>query len=452
MPAKNLKINSPFGEFSIPYSEDVLLDLARKIQKVQEGEPNLLEEAVVDYLGVKDIDDTVSDWLFWEDTKVPIHIYDMMGWLKRDFDIEDIIAYSMTKRKSTGVQYHQFTYPHGDENMPIRATYFIKEKASGMPFVIDFCPVDGLHMEVQVMHLPEIRIENFHKKFQEYGTENGILRNNVVDAKLQFLQLDDVSWDDVVLSPDQRQSLERNIVKFISHISLYKSKNLPTSRGCLLTGPPGTGKTLTCSAVMNQVKSTIIYITSEDITERGQISDLYDIARKVSPTIVVVEDIDTLGGIDRNRAGGDHPILGEFLNCLAGVENNSGVVTIATTNYPEYLDKALVDRPGRFDFRIDFGLPDDKLREHILEKYLSTFNHKNIDLKPLVKSTKGMTGAHLKEMVMMAYMESLEASGYKKTTKITQKNLEQSMNSITTNRAKYNHYNKAREEESILHG
>jgi AAA+ superfamily predicted ATPase len=452
MPDKNLTIGSPFGEFTIPYSEDMILDLARKIQKVQEGEPNLLEEAVVDFLGITDIEDSASDWLFWEDTRVPIYLYDMMRWLKRDFEIEDIIAYSMNKRKTTGIQYHQFSYPHGEEKMPIRVTYFVREKANGSPFVIDFCPVDGLHLEVQIMHLPESRIEDFHKKYQEYGTGEGILRNNVVDAKLQFLQLDKVSWDDVVLSTDQRKSLDRNIVKFISHISLYESKNLPTSRGCLLTGPPGTGKTLTCSAVMNQVDSTIIYITSEDITERGQISDLYDIARKVSPTIVVVEDIDTLGGIDRNRAGGDHPILGEFLNCLAGVESNGGVVTIATTNYPEYLDKALVDRPGRFDFRIDFGLPDEKLREHILEKYLSTFNHKNIDLKPLVKATDGMTGAHLKEMVMMAYMDSLEASGYKKTTKIKQKHLEQSMKSITTNRAKYNHYKRDASGESILHG
>lgn len=87
-----------------------------------------------------------------------------------------------------------------------------------------------------------------------------------------------------------------------------------------------------------------------------------------------------------------------------------------------------------------------------MEKYLSTFNHKNIDLKPLVKATEGMTGAHLKEMVMMAYMDSLEASGYKKTTKITQKHLEQSMKTITENRAKYNHYKKERPQESILHG
>ena len=202
---------------------------------------------------------------------------------------------------------------------------------------------------------------------------------------------------------------------------------------------------------MNQTESTIIYITSDEIQQRGQIAELYEIARQVAPTIMVVEDIDTLGGLDRTK-GGDHPILGEFLNCLAGVESNSGVVTIATTNYPEHLDKALVDRPGRFDFRIDFGLPDDKLRKWILKKYLSTFDHDNVDFKALIKDTKGMTGAHLKEMVTMAYMDALEASNYKKNTKISQDNLVKSMKAIIENRAKYHHYKNEDSHASILHG
>jgi ATP-dependent 26S proteasome regulatory subunit len=374
----------------------------------------------------------------------------MMGWLEEDFTIEKRVAYSMSKRKITGVQYHQFSYPHGKEKMPIRATYYVKKKDDGTPFIIDFQPLDGLHMEVQILHLPETRIEDFHQAYQAYATQSGILKNNVVNAKLEFISIDEVGWDDVVLTKEQRASLDRNIVKFIDNIELFESKNLPTSRGCLVTGPPGTGKTLTCSAIMNQVESTIIYITSEDIRERGQIADLYEIARKVSPTIMVVEDIDTLGGIDRTK-GGDHPILGEFLNCLAGVESNGGVITIATTNYPEYLDKALVDRPGRFDLRIDFGLPDEKLRKYILQKYLSSFNHQKIDLKPLVKDTEGMTGAHLKEMVMMAYMDCLEASNYKKNTKITQKHLEASRKILSTNRAKYNHYKPQKEADLTFH-
>jgi len=445
-----LTIETPMGEIKIPYSEEFLLNIVSKVMKVSEGEPNLLEEGVIDYLGITDIDSCESDWVFWEENKVPIYLYDMMGWLEEDFTIEKRVAYSMSKRKITGVQYHQFSYPHGKEKMPIRATYYVKKKDDGTPFIIDFQPLDGLHMEVQILHLPETRIEDFHQAYQAYATQSGILKNNVVNAKLEFISIDEVGWDDVVLTKEQRASLDRNIVKFIDNIELFESKNLPTSRGCLVTGPPGTGKTLTCSAIMNQVESTIIYITSEDIRERGQIADLYEIARKVSPTIMVVEDIDTLGGIDRTK-GGDHPILGEFLNCLAGVESNGGVITIATTNYPEYLDKALVDRPGRFDLRIDFGLPDEKLRKYILQKYLSSFNHQKIDLKPLIKDTEGMTGAHLKEMVMMAYMDCLEASNYKKNTKITQKHLEASRKILSTNRAKYNHYKPQKEADLNFH-
>ena len=95
-----IKLDSPFGEFSIPYSEQAILDLMRKIQKVQEGDPNLFEEAVVDFFGLESIEDSASDWLFWEENKVPIYLYDMLEWLKRDFILENEIAYSMSKRKN----------------------------------------------------------------------------------------------------------------------------------------------------------------------------------------------------------------------------------------------------------------------------------------------------------------------------------------------------------------
>ena len=427
------------GEISIPYNEDAILSFYRKMVKVNDGDPDLFEEAYVDFMDLASPEDAVSDWVFWEETRTPIFIYDFMGWIVQDFDLEKTVGFSMSKTKTTGLQYHQFSYPHGKENMPIRGSFFLKRKSDGVKFVVDLTPVDGLHIEVQIIHEASTSVKAFHEGFKEYGEKHGILKNNSVNATLEFISLENVGWDDVVLSNEQREAFEKNVVNFIKHMDYFADKNLPTSRGCLLTGPPGTGKTLTCSAIMNQIESTIIYITSDEIQQRGQIAELYEIARQVAPTIMVVEDIDTLGGIDRTK-GGDHPILGEFLNCLAGVESNGGVVTIATTNYPEYLDKALVDRPGRFDLRIDFGLPDEKLRKYILEKYLSAFNHQKINLEPLVKQTEGMTGAHLKEMVMVAYMDCLEASNYKKNTKITQQHLESSLKGIVDSRAKYNLY------------
>ncbi len=449
--ADPIKLQTPMGEISIPYNEDAILSFYRKMVKVNDGDPDLLEENYVDFMKLSSPAEAISDWVFWEESRTPIYIYDFMGWIAQDFEVAKTLGFSMSKTKETGLQYHQFTYPHGKENMPIRGSFFLERKSDGAKYVVDLTPVDGLHIEVQIIHEMSTSVKEFHEGFKEYGEKHGILKNNSVNANLEFINIEKVGWDDVVLSNEQREAFEKNVVNFITHMDYFADKKLPTSRGCLLTGPPGTGKTLTCSAIMNQIESTIIYITSDEIQQRGQIAELYEIARQVAPTIMVVEDIDTLGGLDRTK-GGDHPILGEFLNCLAGVESNSGVVTIATTNYPEHLDKALVDRPGRFDFRIDFGLPDDKLRKWILKKYLSTFDHDNVDFKALIKDTKGMTGAHLKEMVTMAYMDALEASNYKKTTKISQDNLVKSMKAIIENRAKYHHYKNEDSHASILHG
>ena len=134
---------------------------------------------------------------------------------------------------------------------------------------------------------------------------------------------------------------------------------------------------------------------------------------------------------------GDHPLLGEFLNALSGVENNAGVVTLATTNHPENLDWALTDRPGRFDVRLDFGYPDEKTRKSIFEKYLAPFNTKKIDLNNLVRKTEGYSGAYIHEAVQTAYMLSLEDSGYDDSkTQITQQFMDEAMVGLTEMREK----------------
>ena len=95
----------------------------------------------------------------------------------------------------------------------------------------------------------------------------------------------------------------------------------------------GTGKTLCCEVIVNDLDCSTIYVSTDSVGEVGDIRKVYSLARKISPCLVIVEDIDTLGGLDRTVRGGEHPLLGEFLNCLAGMGENDGVITIATTNY-----------------------------------------------------------------------------------------------------------------------
>ena len=127
-------------------------------------------------------------------------------------------------------------------------------------------------------------------------------------------------WESLAGMEEHVKTLKEMTLLPLTYPEMFESLGAGAARGVLLHGPPGTGKTLCCSILINQTDATVIYVTRNAVTERGQIDDLYKLARFLAPTLVVFEDIDTLGGIDREES--DHPLLGEFLNCLAGVEEN----------------------------------------------------------------------------------------------------------------------------------
>ncbi|MCH2348650.1 MAG: AAA family ATPase, partial [Candidatus Poseidoniales archaeon] len=128
----------------------------------------------------------------------------------------------------------------------------------------------------------------------------------------------------------------------------------------------------------------------------------------------------------------------EFLDALEGMEENSGVVTIGSTNHPEMLDWALVDRPGRFDVRIDFDYPEPEFVVAILRKYLSRTTHeKGIDLKKLGRSCAGLSGAHLQEIVSQAGLIAFEENNQKMDFSISKVNLEDALNRTLYNRRRY---------------
>ena len=447
----NITMTTPMGECTLPIDKNQIKNFIKEVVKDADENISLFESEVIDFLDLESMADIDGEYEWWVENETPAKLHDLMDYIDRDYEIIHSRAYGRRQLRYTSISYKQFEFPKGSKNLPIKATFFIKDK-NGCKFVIDINPVDGLSMEFQVMCDPNISSENdFTDGFEKYFTTNGVLKNAKFDAKLSFLKYDKTEWDEIVLTENQRQMLDRNIIKYSSNLKLYEEKGLPTSRGCLITGPPGTGKTLCCNILMSQMDCTFIYITSDTIQDRGQIGNLYDLARSLSPTVIVIEDIDTLGAIDRTKSG-DHPLLGEFLNCLAGVEKNNGVITIATTNFPKHLDRALVDRPGRFDLRLDFGLPDKELRETIFKKYLEGIKDRGkIDYAKLSNLTEGMTGAHLKEIVMLSYTHALEGANYDKNTKVSYKGLLLATQLLISNREKY-HYQPSKEPKiSAMH-
>ena len=346
-------------------------------------------------------------------------------YIRENYEVCDVVNYGHGNSSVSPI-YHDFNLKGTVYKIPLKLIAHLKHKTSDAAVAIQFLPYDGLNLDLRIMFDHKCKVgKNLWQNFMAYFYDNCLLKGEKFYSNYKFItESPENGWDDVVISKEHRQTLQRNVVDFLNNMDVFKGHSLKLSRGVLITGPPGTGKTLTCNVLMNDVDVTTMVVTRESIEDVGDIGDAYKLAQKLAPTLLIFEDLDTLGGV--SRYDGDHPLLGEFLNALSGVESNSGVVTLATTNHADKLDWALTDRPGRFDARMELGYPDEKLRGRIFEKYLKSLTVKGIvDMKSIVRDTKGLSGAYIEEIVRNAFVMALEDSQYDaKKAKVSQKHLE----------------------------
>ena len=161
-----------------------------------------------------------------------------------------------------------------------------------------------------------------------------------------------------------------------------------------MMGPPGTGKTLSGRLIRNQANATFIWVSARDFHYSGAFGGLsaaLDMAKELAPSVVFVEDVDNWLS--------DHTC--DYLKSeLDGIGRSNGTLFIMTTNYPEMLPEALIDRPGRFHDVLHFGLPSDKTRAAMLSKWLPGIDAGTVAF--LVKETDGMSGAHVYELASFA--------------------------------------------------
>jgi SpoVK/Ycf46/Vps4 family AAA+-type ATPase len=224
-----------------------------------------------------------------------------------------------------------------------------------------------------------------------------------------FRSIEQASFDQLVLTGNLAQELRRDLARFFTSKELYAKYSIPWKRGVLLTGPPGNGKTQAVKALVNELKIPCLYIKSfsaERRLDQSNIRAIFDRARREAPCVVVMEDLDSLV-TDENRAF--------FLNEMDGFAGNNGVAFLATTNHPERLDPALVERPSRFDRKYLFDLPGDAERLAYLQKWQGTLI---AELKPsddgirdAVALTVGFSYAYLKELVVSALMRWVDRAG-----------------------------------------
>lgn len=218
-------------------------------------------------------------------------------------------------------------------------------------------------------------------------------------------------FEDVKGADEAKHELE-DIVRFLKDPEKYSRLGAKVPSGVLLTGPPGTGKTLLARAVAGEAGCHFYSKSASEFEEMlvglgaRRVRDLFAAAKKNSPSIIFIDEIDALGG--KRRGGGvggqdrERQTLNQLLSCMDGFSKNEGVIVIAATNAPEILDPALT-RPGRFDSMVDVSLPDVKGRREILEYYLEkTVVGPGINSDILAKATPGFSGAQLEAMVNSA--------------------------------------------------
>ena len=251
------------------------------------------------------------------------------------------------------------------------------------------------------------------------GSGRGVMNFGKSRAKIATPDSKKVTFNDVAGADEEKAELEE-IVDFLKLPAKYIEMGARIPKGVLLVGPPGTGKTLLAKAIAGEAGVPFFSISGSDFVEMfvgvgaSRVRDLFQEAKKNSPCIVFIDEIDAVGRQRGAGLGGGHDEREQTLNQLLvemdGFGVNEGIIMIAATNRPDILDPALL-RPGRFDRQIVVAAPDVKGREEILKvhtkkKPLDT----DVDLNVLAKRTPGFSGADLENLANEAALLAVRRS------------------------------------------
>ncbi len=246
----------------------------------------------------------------------------------------------------------------------------------------------------------------FLRRMRSQG--DGVFSMGKSRARLYDRQAERTTFDDVAGNAGAKRELEE-IVGYLKDPTKYERLGGQIPKGALLVGPPGTGKTLLARAVAGEANVPFFSITGSDFMEMfvgvgaSRVRDLFREAKEASPSIIFIDELDSIGRRRGAGVGGGHDereqTLNQMLSELDGFEPNENVIVMAATNRPDILDPALL-RPGRFDRQITVDLPTLRDRVQILEiharnKPLSA----DVDLEAIARGTPGFSGADLANLL-----------------------------------------------------
>jgi len=305
--------------------------------------------------------------------------------------------------------------PGKNENSLNYGDYFISSPDTQMMIHLEDAYPDSF--VVRISGSKTANTNKFCEDMITYAEAHNFLKGQKIDPNCNFIKLTrKYTWDDLIMSDKLKEEIKHNLKNLIEYREIYKTNGLQVKRGLILAGEPGTGKTMLAKILCNQTDWTFVWVTSKNLENAKRVAQIVELARDLSPSILFLEDIDLFGG---SRESNNNPmLLGELMNQLDGVEENTDIIVIGSTNNKDVLEKALVSRPGRFDKVIDFPLPAKAERLTMLKAFGNGLLDEVEFLDDIAKNYTKKTGAQIRELVNMAVIFAIDEKSYSTDKKL----------------------------------
>ena len=266
----------------------------------------------------------------------------------------------------------------------------------------------GAEYLFQVITKTDEALKKFLAAFREYKRSNHYLKGKkFIGVKGELMPLSHYGWGDIVLPDGLAEKIHAEVSVILRVGKTLTKYGLNSKKGFILAGDPGNGKTLLLKILANTVEATCILVPFTKDPEERDMSAIFTLARDLSPTVLILEDVD-LYGEERGHCR-DNEHLGELMNELDGMIDNKEIIVFATTNHLSKVEKALQNRPGRFDRVYKILNPDFNGRRRLLELFINkvpnVVSKEEVDI--LAENFAGYSGTYLKELVNSGFAQAV---------------------------------------------
>jgi cell division protease FtsH len=275
-------------------------------------------------------------------------------------------------------------------------------------------PMGQAQLAVEAVATVDGHAARFLAELRRLMDERDVYRGQVLTVKtnphggaqIVFVERPRMHADELVLPAGVLEAVERHVVAPTRHRDALRQAGRHLSRGVLLWGPPGTGKTHTVRYLTSLMHDATVVILSGG--SLGMVGAFAGLAKRLAPSLVVLEDVDLVAQERTYGPWGSSPVLFELMNEMDGLGDDADVAFVLTTNRPDALEPALAARPGRVDLAVELPLPDDAGRHRLLELYARGLDLRLDDPANIVARTAGVTAAFVKELLRKAALAAAE--------------------------------------------